>query len=69
MSFRIWKFLLRDPGEDVREVQVPDLKGLTVDEAAALLDTRGLLIKLVGKEGIIVEQPESRCEYLSKQVF
>lgn len=44
------------PGEDVREVQVPDLKGLTIDEAAALLDTQGLLIKLVGKKGIITEQ-------------
>lgn len=44
------------PREEIREVEVPDLKGLTVDEAAALLDTRGLLIKLVGKKGIITEQ-------------
>jgi stage V sporulation protein D (sporulation-specific penicillin-binding protein) len=29
---------------------------LTVDEAGAMLDTKGLLMKLVGKEGIIKDQ-------------
>ncbi|HHU76655.1 MAG TPA: PASTA domain-containing protein [Firmicutes bacterium] len=43
-------------GEEIRQVTVPELKGLTIDEAAALLDTQGLLIKLIGREGIIVEQ-------------
>lgn len=42
--------------EEVRQVTVPELKGLTVDEAAALLDTQGLLIKLIGRQGIIMEQ-------------
>lgn len=41
---------------EVQLVEVPELKGLTVDEAGALLDTRGLLLKLVGKEGLIKDQ-------------
>jgi len=44
------------PEEEIREVQVPELKGLTVDEAAALLDTQGLLMKLVGQDGVITDQ-------------
>jgi stage V sporulation protein D (sporulation-specific penicillin-binding protein) len=49
--------------EAVKLIEVPELKGLTVDEAGALLDTRGLLLKLVGKEGIIKEQtPKSGAE-------
>lgn len=46
---------LLEPGEE-RLVEVPELKGLTVDEAAALLDTAGLLIKPVGDRGIILDQ-------------
>ncbi|NMB41226.1 MAG: PASTA domain-containing protein [Firmicutes bacterium] len=41
---------------EVKLVEVPDLKGLTIDEAGALLDTDGLLLKLVGKEGVIIDQ-------------
>ncbi|MGI6308862.1 MAG: penicillin-binding transpeptidase domain-containing protein [Dethiobacteria bacterium] len=41
---------------EVQLVEVPELKGLTVDEAGALLDTQGLLLKLVGKEGVIRDQ-------------
>ncbi len=42
--------------EEVKLIEVPELKGKTVDEAGALLDNRGLLLKMVGKEGIIKEQ-------------
>lgn len=42
--------------EEVKLIEVPELKGKTVDEAGALLDNRGLLLKLVGKEGIIKDQ-------------
>lgn len=44
-------------------VEVPDLKSLTVDEAGAMLDTKGLLMRLVGKEGIIKDQvPKSGAQ-------
>jgi stage V sporulation protein D (sporulation-specific penicillin-binding protein) len=42
--------------EEVRFTEVPNLKGLTVDEAGALLDTEGLVLKLVGSEGVIMDQ-------------
>lgn len=42
--------------EAVRMVEVPSLKGLTVNEAGALLDTKGLILKLVGSQGVIVDQ-------------
>ncbi len=42
--------------EPERLVNVPDLKGLTMDEAGALLDTKGLLVRLVGNDGVIVDQ-------------
>ena len=42
--------------EDVRMVRVPDLKGLSVTEAAALLDEHDLFIKQVGDKGVIIEQ-------------
>lgn len=49
--------------EELRMVQVPLLQGLTVDEAGALLDTEGLIMKLVGFDGIIVEQtPKAGAE-------
>lgn len=49
--------------EEVKLTEVPELKGLTVDEAGALLDTRGLLLKIVGNEGIIVDQtPKSKAQ-------
>lgn len=49
--------------EELRMVEVPPLKGLTVDEAGALLDTEGLLLKLVGFEGVIAEQtPKAGAE-------
>lgn len=41
---------------EVRLVEVPALKGLTVDEAGALLDSEGLLLKPVGRDGLIREQ-------------
>ncbi len=41
------------PGEPV---QVPDLRGLTVDDAAARLDTAGLMLRLVGEGQYIVNQ-------------
>ena len=37
-------------------VEVPELKSLTVDEAGAMLDTKGLLMRMVGKKGIIKDQ-------------
>jgi stage V sporulation protein D (sporulation-specific penicillin-binding protein) len=37
-------------------VEIPDLRGLTVNEAAALLDTAGLLLRLVGEGQSIVNQ-------------
>jgi len=42
--------------EELHVVEVPDLKGLTVDEAGALLDTSGLLLKVIGSEGVIKDQ-------------
>ena len=42
--------------DEMRIVTVPNLNGLTVDDAAALLTTHGLLIKPVGQEGVIKEQ-------------
>lgn len=48
--------LPEDEQEEAHLVNVPDLKGLTVDEAAALLDTKGLLVRLVGDNGVIVDQ-------------
>jgi stage V sporulation protein D (sporulation-specific penicillin-binding protein) len=45
-----------DDEEEPYLVEVPELKGLTIDEAGAMLDTKGLLMKLVGKEGIIKDQ-------------
>ena len=49
--------------EEVRLAEVPPLQGLTVDEAGALLDTEGLIMKLVGSEGIIAEQtPKAGAE-------
>ncbi len=42
--------------ETVKLIEVPELKGLTVDDAGALLDTCGLLLKIVGKKGIIKDQ-------------
>jgi stage V sporulation protein D (sporulation-specific penicillin-binding protein) len=49
--------------EELRMVEVPALQGLTVDEAGALLDTQGLILKLVGSHGIIAEQtPKAGAE-------
>ncbi len=46
--------------EAARMVDVPDLSGLTIDEAGALLDNKGLLVRLVGEEGLIVaQQPQA----------
>ncbi|MGI6097521.1 MAG: penicillin-binding transpeptidase domain-containing protein [Dethiobacteria bacterium] len=42
--------------EIVRQVEVPDLIGLTVDEAAALVDTEGLLLRLIGDGKLISRQ-------------
>ena len=47
---------LTDDQKEISLVEVPELKGLTVDEAGALLDTGGLLLKLVGQKGIIMDQ-------------
>ncbi|MGI5875242.1 MAG: penicillin-binding transpeptidase domain-containing protein [Dethiobacteria bacterium] len=44
-----------DEGE-ISLLEVPQLKGLTVDEIGALLDTKGLKVKVVGSEGVIVDQ-------------
>ena len=46
------------PGDEeaLRMVEVPSLKGLTVNEAGVLLDTEGLILKLVGSQGVIVDQ-------------
>lgn len=41
---------------EVQSVEVPALKGLTIDQAGALLDTQGLLLKLVGEKGLIKDQ-------------
>lgn len=41
---------------EVQMVEVPELKGLTVDQAGALVDTQGLLLKPVGREGLIKDQ-------------
>lgn len=52
-----------DSEDEMRLIEVPSLKGLTVDEAGALLDTEGLLLKLVGTQGIITEQtPKAGAE-------
>ncbi|NLJ56408.1 MAG: PASTA domain-containing protein, partial [Firmicutes bacterium] len=51
------------PAPEVRSVEVPALKGLTVDEAGALLDSEGLLLKPVGRNGLIREQtPKAGAE-------
>ena len=47
---------LPEDEEELRLLNVPDLKGMTIDEAAAMLDTKGLLVRLVGEEGVIVDQ-------------
>ncbi len=39
-----------------RWVSVPDLKGLTVDQAAEAVDTEGLLLRIVGEGNYIVNQ-------------
>jgi stage V sporulation protein D (sporulation-specific penicillin-binding protein) len=41
---------------EITLLEVPQLKGLTVDEIGALLDTKGLRIKMVGSKGVIVDQ-------------
>ncbi|MEW5921836.1 MAG: penicillin-binding transpeptidase domain-containing protein [Bacillota bacterium] len=49
--------------EKVRMVKVPALHGLSVDEAGALLDMEGLILKLVGFRGMIVDQtPKAGAE-------
>lgn len=49
--------------EELRMVRVPALSGLSIDEAGALLDTEGLILKLVGFEGIIMDQtPKAGAE-------
>ncbi len=46
--------------EAARMVDVPDLSGLSIDEAGALLDNKGLLVRLVGEVGLIVaQQPQA----------
>ncbi len=37
-------------------VEVPDLRGLTVNEASARLDTAGLMLRLVGEGDLIINQ-------------
>lgn len=46
----------RSPLPPAKMVEVPDLHGLTVDEAGALLETQGLLLRLVGEGQYIVNQ-------------
>ncbi len=46
----------RPPLPEARLVEVPELFELTVNEAAALLDTQGLLLRLVGEGQYIVNQ-------------
>ncbi len=41
---------------EAKPVKVPDLCGLTVDEAAARLETAGLMLRLVGEGQYIVNQ-------------
>ncbi len=49
----------------VATVKVPQLCGLTIDQAAAALDTRGLLLKVVGKGSTIINQtPKAGAEVL-----
>ncbi len=46
-------------------IQVPELCGLTIDQAAAAVDTRGLLLKVVGKGSTIHNQtPKAGAEVL-----
>ncbi len=46
-------------------VKVPELGGLTLDQAAAAIDTRGLLLKVVGKGDTIINQtPKAGAEVL-----
>lgn len=42
--------------EEVEMVNVPDLRGMSIDEAGALLDDESLVLQMVGEEGVIVEQ-------------
>ncbi len=42
--------------DEIRTVRVPDLVGSSVDEASALLQDQGLLIKMVGEGDIITRQ-------------
>ncbi len=49
--------------EELRLVKVPALIGLSINEAGALLDMAGLILKPVGFEGMIVEQtPKAGAE-------
>jgi len=43
-------------GEDIRNVETPDLSGLDIEEASALLDEEGLMFQPVGEGERIVEQ-------------
>lgn len=42
--------------EAIKPITVPELKGLTIEEAGALLDNSGLQMKLVGEKGVIKDQ-------------
>jgi len=48
-------------------VEVPDLRGLTVDDAAARLDTAGLMLRLIGEGQYIVNQTPKAGAMVSRQ--
>ncbi len=48
-------------------VEVPDLQGLTVDEAAEMVDLGGLLLRIVGKGQYIVNQTPKAGAMVSRQ--
>ena len=52
---------------EIKAVKVPDLRGLEADEAAAKLETAGLMLRLVGEGQYIVNQTPKSGATVSRQ--
>lgn len=57
----------RSPLPPAKLVDVPDLQGLTVDEAAEMVDVGGLLLRIVGEGQYIVKQTPKAGAMVSQQ--
>ncbi|HPU00838.1 MAG: PASTA domain-containing protein [Firmicutes bacterium] len=55
------------PAAPAEPVEVPELRGLTVDEAAARVDTAGLMLRLIGEGQYIVNQTPKAGATVSRQ--